>query len=146
MPVGTEAVGRRLGLDDVRGDVLPARKREIVQQLQREGRRVEMAGDGINDAPALAEAAVGIAMGTGTDVAMESAGVTLVKGDLRGIARAPTEPRDDAECQAEPVPGVRVQRTGRACRSGCPLSGARYPFQSDLGERGDDVELRVGHW
>ena len=83
-----DAVARRLGLDDVRADVLPAQKREIVQQLQRDGRRVAMAGDGINDAPALAEAAVGIAMGTGTDVAMESAGVTLVKGDLRGIARA----------------------------------------------------------
>jgi Cu+-exporting ATPase len=83
-----EAVARRLGLDDVRADVLPAQKRDIVQQLQREGRRVAMAGDGINDAPALAEAAVGIAMGTGTDVAMESAGITLVKGDLRGIARA----------------------------------------------------------
>jgi Cu+-exporting ATPase len=83
-----DAVARKLGLDDVRADVLPAQKREVVQQLQREGRRVAMAGDGINDAPALAEAAVGIAMGTGTDVAMESAGVTLVKGDLRGIARA----------------------------------------------------------
>ena len=83
-----DAVARRLGLDDVRADVLPAQKREIIQQLQREGRRVAMAGDGINDAPALAEAAVGIAMGTGADVAMESAGITLVKGDLRGIARA----------------------------------------------------------
>ena len=83
-----DAVARRLGLDEVRADVLPAQKREIVQQLQRDGRRVAMAGDGINDAPALAEAAVGIAMGTGTDVAMESAGITLVKGDLRGIARA----------------------------------------------------------
>ena len=83
-----EAVARRLGLDDVRADVLPAQKRDVIQQLQREGHRVVMAGDGINDAPALAEAAVGIAMGTGTDVAMESAGVTLVKGDLRGIARA----------------------------------------------------------
>jgi Cu+-exporting ATPase len=83
-----EAVARQLGLDDVRADVLPAQKREIVQQLQREGRRVAMAGDGINDAPALAEAAVGIAMGTGADVAMESAGITLVKGDLRGIVRA----------------------------------------------------------
>jgi len=83
-----EAVARRLGLDEVRADVLPEQKREVVQQLQREGRRVAMAGDGINDAPALAESMVGIAMGTGTDVAMESAGVTLLKGDLRGIARA----------------------------------------------------------
>jgi Cu+-exporting ATPase len=83
-----EAVCRRLALDDIYAEVLPARKREIVQQLQRDGRVVAMAGDGINDAPALAEADVGIAMGTGTDVAMESAGITLVKGDLRGIARA----------------------------------------------------------
>jgi Cu+-exporting ATPase len=83
-----EAVARRLGLDEVLADVKPAEKREIVRRFQREGRTVAMAGDGINDAPALAEASVGIAMGTGTDVAMESAGITLVKGDLRGIARA----------------------------------------------------------
>jgi Cu+-exporting ATPase len=82
------AVGAQLKLDEVRADVLPDEKRDIVQQLQREGRIVAMAGDGVNDAPALAEAAVGIAMGTGTDVAIESAGVTLVKGDLRGIVRA----------------------------------------------------------
>jgi Cu+-exporting ATPase len=86
--ITAEAVARRLGLDDVRADVLPAQKRDVVQQLHREGRTVAMAGDGINDAPALAEAAVGIAMGTGTDVAIEAATVTLIKGDLRGIVRA----------------------------------------------------------
>ena len=83
-----EAVARRLGLDAFEAEVLPAQKVQLVQRLQAEGRVVAMAGDGINDAPALAQAQVGIAMGTGADVAMESAGVTLVKGDLRAIARA----------------------------------------------------------
>ena len=85
-----EAVARELDLDEVIADVLPDRKAEVVRELQTQGAVVAMAGDGINDAPALAQAQVGIAMGTGTDVAMESASVTLVKGDLRGIARART--------------------------------------------------------
>jgi len=83
-----KAVGTKLGIDEIQAEVLPQQKAETVRRLQGQGKKVAMAGDGVNDAPALAQADVGIAMGTGTDVAMESAGVTLVRGDLRGIVRA----------------------------------------------------------
>jgi Cu+-exporting ATPase len=83
-----EAVARKLGIDDVEAEVLPEDKNQVVSRLKAQGRVVAMAGDGVNDAPALAEADIGVAMGTGTEVAIQSAGVTLVRGDLAGIARA----------------------------------------------------------
>ena len=86
--ITANAVANQLGIDEVQSDMLPEQKSQVIKALQSKGKKVAMAGDGINDAPALAQADIGIAMGSGTDVAMESAGITLVKGDLRGIQKA----------------------------------------------------------
>lgn len=123
-PTTARAVGRKLAIDEVHGGVKPADKQRLVEQLQGEGRVVGMAGDGINDAPALAQADVGIAMGSGTDVAMSSAEVTLVKGDLRGIVRA-------REISLATVKNMRQNLTFAFVYNalGVPLAaGLLYPF------------------
>ncbi|MDE2615653.1 MAG: copper-translocating P-type ATPase [Burkholderiales bacterium] len=118
------AVGQRLGIDEVHGEVKPADKLDLVARLQREGRVVAMAGDGINDAPALAKADVGIAMGTGTDVAMNSAQVTLIKGDLRGIAAARTLSQDTVRNMKQNLMFAFLYNV-----LGVPVAaGALYPF------------------
>ena len=135
------AVAARLKIDEVHGEVTPADKLALVERLQREGRVVGMAGDGINDAPALAKADVGIAMGTGTDVAMSSAQVTLVKGDLRGIARARSISLADRQEHAS-EPGLRLplQRAGRPARGGLVVSNhGLAAVADDCGARNESV-------
>ncbi len=141
-----QAVAGKLGIDDVRAEVAPSEKGNLVKQLQSEGHIVAMAGDGINDAPALAQAQVGIAMGTGTDVAMESAGMTLVKGDLRGIAKARRLSRGVMKNIRQNLFFAFIYNA-----LGVPIAaGVLYPFfrnsaEPDDRRAGDEFQQRIGY-
>ena len=138
---------KAVGIDLVEADVLPEQKAEIVARLQRQGERVAMAGDGINDAPALAQADVGIAMGTGTDVAIESAGITLVKGDLRGIVRARRLSRATMRNIRQNLFFAFVYNVlGVPVAAGVLYPVARAPSEPHDCERGHDLQFGLRHW
>ena len=141
--ITADAVAKKLGIDKVFADVLPEQKAEKIKELQAQGKIVAMAGDGVNDAPALAQAEVGIAMGTGTDVAMESADITLLKGDLRGILTGEkTKRSDDEEHSSEPVLRIHLQPRRRTDRGRRFVSDFRSVVKPNDRQCGDDVQLR----
>ncbi len=142
-----QAVAGKLGITEIEAEVLPEHKHAIVQRLRGEGRNVAMAGDGVNDAPALAAADVGIAMGTGTEVAMQSAGITLVKGDLAGIVRARHLSRATMRNIRQNLALAFVYNTlGIPLAARRALPGFRLALESDRRRRRDEPQLGLGHF